>query len=248
MNLCACPAATTLTTIPAATCSETFGQIQKAAFCRLAKADGTKNSFTTGSSTGIDKLAAWTAKMAKTDGEKVVISPYIQAPTQEAGAARTFGGGNETLGGVEIVITPYIQAPTQEAGSPRTFGGGNETLGGVEIIIGREPSTFTGVLRAVPQDIIKAMKALQCEAQADNLGVFLFDENGNIEAIEDATTAGTYYPIPIRSLFIGDKSHGGLEAPDNNAIQWSFLPNYSDDLKIVAPSDFNPLNDLVPAT
>ena len=217
MNLCACPAATTLTTIPAATCSETFGQIQKAAFCRLAKADGTKNSFTTGSSTGIDKLAAWTAKMAKTDGEKIVISPYIQAPTQEAG-------------------------------SPRTFGGGNETLGGVEIIIGREPSTFTGVLRAVPQDIIKAMKALQCEAQADNLGVFLFDENGNIEAIEDATTAGTYYPIPIRSLFIGDKSHGGLEAPDNNAIQWSFLPNYSDDLKIVAPSDFNPLNDLVPAT
>lgn len=217
MNLCSCPAATTLTTIPAATCSETFGQIQKAAFCRLAKADGTKNSFTTGSSTGIDKLAAWTAKMAKTDGEK-------------------------------IVITPYIQAPTQEAGSPRTFGGGNETLGGVEIIIGREPSTFTGVLRAVPQDIIKAMKALQCEAQADNLGVFLFDENGNIEAIEDATTAGTYYPIPIRSLFIGDKSHGGLEAPDNNAIQWSFLPNYSDDLKIVAPSDFNPLTDLVPAT
>ena len=217
MNLCSCPAATTLTTIPAATCSETFGQIQKAAFCRLAKADGTKNSFTTGSSTGIDKLAAWTAKMAKTDGEK-------------------------------IVITPYIQAPTQEAGSPRTFGGGNETLGGVEIIIGREPSTFTGVLRAVPQDIIKAMKALQCEAQADNLGVFLFDENGNIEAIEDETTAGTYYPIPIRSLFIGDKSHGGLEAPDNNAIQWSFLPNYSDNLKIVAPSDFNPLNDLVPAT
>lgn len=217
MNLCACPAATTLTTIPAATCSETFGQIQKAAFCRLAKADGTKNSFTTGSSTGIDKLAAWTAKMAKTDGEK-------------------------------IVITPYIQAPTQEAGSPRTFGGGNETLGGVEIIIGREPSKFTGVLRAVPQVVIKAMKALQCETQADNLGVFLFDENGNIEAIEDATTAGTYYPIPIRSLFIGDKSHGGLEAPDNNAIQWSFLPNYSDDLKIVAPSDFNPLTDLVPAT
>lgn len=217
MQLCSCPAATALTTIPAANCAESFGQIQKVAFERLRKADGTVNSFTTGTSTGIDKLAAWTAKMAKTDGEKVVISPYIQAPTQEAGA-------------------------------PRTFGGGNETLGGVELIIGREPSTFTGVMRAVPQNVIKAMKALQCEAQADNLGVFLFDENGNIEAIEDGTTAGTYYPIPIRSLFIGDKAHGGLEAPDNNAIQWSFLPNYSDNLKIVAPSDFNPLNDLVPAS
>lgn len=217
MNLCSCPAGTTLTTIPAAGCPVTFGQIQKVAFERLAKADGTKNSFTTGSSTGIDKLAAWTAKMAKTDGEKVVISPYIQAPTQEAG-------------------------------SPRTFGGGNETLGGVEIVIGREPSTFTGVIRAVDQSVIKILKELQCEAQADNLGVFLFDENGAIEAIADATTAGTYYPIPIRSLFIGDKAHGGLEAPDNNAIQWTFLPNYSDNLKIVVPTDFNPLTDLVPAT
>ena len=217
MQLCSCPAATALTTIPAANCAESFGQIQKVSFERLRKADGTVNSFTTGTSTGIDKLAAWTAKMAKTDGEKVVISPYIQAPTQEAG-------------------------------SPRTFGGGNETLGGVELIIGREPSTFSGVMRAVPQSVIKAMKDLQCEAAADNLGVFLFDENGNIEAIEDGTTAGTYYPIPIRALFIGDKAHGGLEAPDNNAIQWSFLPNYSDNLKIVAPSDFNPVNDLIPAS
>ena len=214
--MCSCPAATALTTIPAAPCAESFGQIQKVAFCRLRKADGTLTSFVSGTSTGIDKLAAWTAKMAKTDGEKVVISPYIQAPTQEAGA-------------------------------PRTFGGGNETLGGIEIIIGREPSTFTGVMRAVPQNVIKAMKDLQCEAVGDNLGVFLFDENGNIEAIADATTAGTFYPIPIRSLFIGDKTHGGLEAPDSNNIQWSFLPNYSDQLDIVVPSDFNPLTDLIPA-
>lgn len=220
MQLCACPAATTLTTIPNAACAESFGQIQKVAFMRLKKADGTINSFVDGSTTGINKLAAWTAKMALTDGGKAVISPYIQAPTNEAG-------------------------------EPRTFGGGNDTLGGVEMIIGRNPSNFTGVMRAVPQSIIKIMKELQCEAQGDNLGVFLFDENGNIEAIKKVTT-GTpdtveYLPIPIRSLFIGDKSHGGLEAPDNNGIQWSFLPNYSDDLAIVAPDDFNPLTDLVPA-
>ena len=225
MQLCACPAATALTTIPAASCAESFGQIQKVAFMRLKKADGTVNSFVDGTTTGINKLAAWTAKMALTDGGKAVISPYIQAPTNEAG-------------------------------EPRTFGGGNDTLGGVEIIIGRNPSTFTGVMRAVPQSVIKIMKELQCEAQGDNLGVFLFDENGNIEAIKKTTvdTSGTvpvttveYLPIPIRSLFIGDKSHGGLEAPDSNGIQWTFLPNYSDDLSIVAPEDFNPLTDLVPA-
>lgn len=222
MQLCSCPAASALTTIPAVQCVESFGQIQKVAFMRLKKADGTVNNFVDGSSTGIDKLAAWTAKMALTDGGKVVISPYIQAPTSEAGEARTFGGGNETLGGVELVI-------------------------------GRNPTSFSGVLRAVPQAIIKVIKELQCEAQADNLGVILFDENGNIEAVKgstvvDTTPTPTYFPIPIRSLFVSDKTHGGLEAPDSNNISWTFLPNFSDDLAIVAPTDFNPLTDLKPAT
>ena len=222
MNVCSCPAATALPTIPAAQCAETFGQIQKVAFMRLKKADGTVNSFVDGSTTGIDKKAAWTAKMALTDGGKVVISPYIQAPTSEAGEARTFGGGNDTLGGIEMVI-------------------------------GRNPTPFSGVFRAVPQAIIKVIKELQCEAQADNLGVILFDENGNIEAVKqsvtvESTTTVSYLPIPIRSLFVSDKTHGGLEAPDSTNISWTFLTNFSDDLAIVAPSDFNPLTDLVPAT
>ena len=224
MQLCACPAATALTTIPAAMCAESFGQIQKVAFMRLKKADGTVNSFIDGSGTGIDKKAAWTAKMALTDGGKAVISPYIQAPAQDGGDARTFGGGNETLGGVEIVI-------------------------------GRNPMNFSGVMRGVPQSIIKVMKSLQCEAQGDNLGVILFDENGNIEAIKgstlvDTTATPTYFPIPIRSLFISDKAHGGLEAPDSNNISWSFLPNYSDDLGIVTPSDFkaSPALRIIPKT
>jgi hypothetical protein len=211
MNLCTCPAAAALTTIPSAGCPESFGQIQKIAFQRLRKADGTKNSFT--SQNSILLKASWTALMAASDGTKIVLSPYVQAPTNEAG-------------------------------SPRTFGGGNETLGGVEMIIGREPTTFSAVIRSVKQDVIKAMKELQCEAQADNLGVFLIDENGAVECIKDETTEGMFYPIPIRSLFVGDKSHGGLEAPDSNAIQFAFLPNYSDDLSIQVPTDFNPLTDL----
>lgn len=150
----------------------------------------------------------------------------------------------EAADSTKIVVSPYIQAPTAEGGAPRTFGGGNETLGGIEEIVGREATPFTGVLRKIPQAVIKVMKQLECESYAGNLGVYLFDENGAIGAIEDAGTAGTYYPIPIRSLFIGDKTLGGLEAPDSNAIQWSFLPNWSDDLALVAP-EFNPLTDLI---
>lgn len=208
--ICKCPAAAALPDVPAIVCAESFGQIQKVAFQRLTKDDGSKNRFT--ADKAITALASWTPLLSAANSTKVVVSPYIQAPTAEAGAARTFGGGNETLGGIEEII-------------------------------GREPTPFTGVIRKAPQAVIKALKKMQCESLGDNLGIYLFDENGSIGAIQDETTATTYYPIPIRSLFVGDKTLGGLEAPDSNAIQWSFLPNWSDDLAIVAPS-FNPLTDL----
>lgn len=211
MAICKCPAASALPNIPNFKCAESFGQIQKVAFQRLYKSSGEKNSFKTDA--GIEKKASWTLLLSASDDTKVVVSPYIQAPTAEAGAARTFGGGNETLGGIEEIV-------------------------------GREPTPFTGVMRKIPQSIIKALKELQCESDSQNLGIYLFDENSNIGAIRDTKTETTYYPIPIRSLFIGDKTLGGYEAPDSNAIQWSFLPNWSDDLAIVAPEDFNPLTDL----
>lgn len=215
--ICECPAATAIPTIPVANCVESFGQIQKVAFQRLVKENGTKNAFDSAAEQkkDIKALASWTVFISANDSTKIAISPYIQAPTAEGGA-------------------------------PRTYGGGNDTLGGVEEIIGREVTPFTGVIRKSPQNIIKALKELQCESWADNLGVFLFDENGAIGAIKDTAVATKFYPIPIRALFIGDKTLGGLEAPDSNAIQWSFLPNWSDDLVIITPG-FNPLTDLKPA-
>ena len=138
----------------------------------------------------------------------------------------------------KIVVSPYIQNPETTPGGPRTFGGGNETLGGIEEIIGSEPTEFTGVIRKAPQAVIKAVKQLGCE----EIGVYLFGENGNIAVSEED---GMHYPIPVRSFFVGDKMFGGFENPDSNSIQWNFLPNYSDNIVFVWPEDFNPLNDLV---
>lgn len=212
MVQCSCPAAPSLTTIPAFTCGENFGQIQKLAFQRLYDANGNLNSFTEAE---IKALTNWTSKMTVTSPADL---------------------------NTKIVVTPFVEAPTQEGGDAITFGGGNETLGGVEETVGRSGSTITFALRKFPQSIIKALKALQCET---NLGVFLFSENGAIEAIKGGTTeAPTYSPIPIRSLFVGDKIHGGLEEPDSNELRFAFLPNYSDDLAVVVP-DFNPLTQLV---
>lgn len=148
--------------------------------------------------------------------------------------------------GTKIVISPYINSPADSGGDARMSSGGNDDLGGVATVLGGNPVQFDGQIRSVPQSVIKVMKELQCEANAGNLGIFLFDENGNIEALQDPTTATTYYPIPIRGLFIGSKIHGNYDAKDSNLISWQYPDNYSDDLVIVKPS-FNPLTDLVPA-
>lgn len=147
----------------------------------------------------------------------------------------------------KVVVSPYINSPADTGGDARTTSGGNDDLGGVATILGSEPIQFNGSLRAVDQSIVKALKELICEANAGNLGIFLFDENGNIEAIQDETAKTTYRPIPIRSFFVADKVHGNYDAKDSNAIQWSYQPNYSDNLTIVKPEDFNPLTDLVNA-
>ena len=144
----------------------------------------------------------------------------------------------------KIVVSPYINAPADSGGDARMTSGGNDDLGGIAQVLGGNPVQFAGSFRGVPQSTIKIIKQLMCEAAAGNLGVFLFDENGKIEAIKDPTTPTTFYPIPIRSLFVGSKIHGNFDAKDSNAISWSYPDNYSDDLAIVTPSDFNPLTDL----
>jgi len=87
--ICKCPAGAALPDVPAIKCSESFGQVQKVAFQRLMKDDGSKNSFT--SEKAITALASWTPLLSAADSTKIVVSPYIQAPTAEAGAARRFG-------------------------------------------------------------------------------------------------------------------------------------------------------------
>lgn len=203
---CGCPAGAHLTDLTIAECKESLGQIQKVIIQRKFKSAGVLNKITVAD---IKSKAAMAGLAAAANSEKIIISPYIQNPTTTPGEARTFGGGNATLGGIEIVI-------------------------------GREPTTFEGVIYQETQATIKAMKSYSCE----EIGVYLIDENGNIGAISDFS--GSYLPIPIRSFFVGDKNLGGYEEPDSNTIRWSFLPNWSDNLVIIKQSelDYNPLTDL----
>ena len=208
--ICSCPAAEYLETIPAVTCPENFGQIQKVAFQRLV-ASGVKNGLAT-TNDAYKKEATWTALLSANNSTKIVISPFINNPTDGGGDARLSSGGNDDLGGVQVVL------------------GGN-------------PVTFEGQLRAVPQTTIAIIKKLMCEADAGNLGVYLFDEYGRVECQYDSTLS-KYCPIPIRALFISSLLHGNYDALDANTISWQYLDNYSDTTKIFTPDDFNPLTDL----
>lgn len=204
---CGCPLGAHIADLEIEECKESMGQIQKVLFQRVYQTAGTLNAIDDPT-----KKASWATLLSAADGTKVTVSPYIQGPTTEAGAARTFGSGNQVLGGIPITI-------------------------------GREATTFTGTIYQENQKVIAQMKDYQCET----IGVYLIDENGNIGCLVDDMDAPTeYMPIPIYSFFVGDKSLGGYEEPDSNAISWSFVPNWSDKFYIIKREsmDFNPLTDL----
>ena len=96
---CGCPAGAHIADLEIAECKESMGQVQKVAFQRIYKTAGELNSVTDPT-----KKASFATLFSAADGTKMTLSPYIQGPTSEPGAARTFGGGNQTLGGIEITI------------------------------------------------------------------------------------------------------------------------------------------------
>ena len=204
MRICSCTTTAALPDIPNTECKQSFGQIQKLAFVRIYSTGTTKNKFD--STNDITKLTAWQKFTSASDGTKIVVTPFVEAPTQDGGDAITFGGGNDTLGGVERRV-------------------------------GRNATNMSFALREWMQSAIKTLKSLECE---DALGVYLINEHEQIEARK---VGEEYFPLPIQSLFVGDKIHGGLQEPDSNSLQFSFAPNYSDDLVIVTP-EFNAVTDL----
>ena len=191
-----CP--TNLPPIPNMTCGIRYGQVQKVAFTRVGNLFGDANPIT--------DLASWTAFLAAEDSTK-------------------------------IVVTPYVEAPTMEGGDEKTFGGGNATLDGIIMVLGSQPIRMSFALRNYPQTIISALKVL---TKIKDLGVFLFNDNGGIICLQED---GTYLPIPIRALFVGDLILSGRTQPDRNTMKFSFKSNYSDKLVVVKP-DFSPINDL----
>lgn len=107
---CGCPLGAHINDLTVAACKVAFGQTQKLLFQRIYSSGATKNSFPAAGSGqtpaqgSIVLKASWTTKLSAADSTKVTVSPYVQNPETEPGAARTFGGDNQTRGGIPITI------------------------------------------------------------------------------------------------------------------------------------------------
>lgn len=212
-----------LNDVPLSTCFENWGQTEKSMIWQLLDSAGAKNKFepnNAGTPTTPTLIADWTPFLAASDETKPVQTPYLSEPTSEAGAKRVYGGGNATIKGVEIMI-------------------------------GREPTPFAAKMLSAFQDAIKALKTFEVGAGVgvSNLGVNLINSAGQMlfvsNGLDSADLLYELYPIPVHGFFVGDKSLGDLENPSWNALEWQFGPNWSDNLVIITPVDFDALTDLI---
>jgi len=141
-----------------------------------------------------------------------------------------------------VQVSPFIDGPEGEAGGPREFGGPGETRGGIPRRNGRENTPFSANFLDVPQSLITELKAYECETE---LSVFLINECGQLIGKTDDTASPTvFYGFPIQSFFVSDLNMGQYTQSDYNTVQWNFLPNWSDNLHVVSPSDFDALTEL----
>lgn len=142
----------------------------------------------------------------------------------------------------KVVASPFVSEVENETGEARVYGGGNATINGIEIVLGANPSPMTAKMLESRQSVVKAVRALQREL----LGVYLINEHGQIGMITDGlATPLAHRPIPIRSLFVGDKVFGGFDNVDSNALSFVFEPVVMQNFVIVTPTNFNALHDLV---
>ncbi len=169
----------------------------------------------------------------------------------------TIGSTNPNLGatwltvldasdGTKAVITPIVDNPQNEVGESTTEGGGNASVGGVVRILNRTATKFTFELINWPQDTIKELKLLSCEA----LSFYMVNNSGGqIIGKDDGLATPLVFkgiPIQVSTMDVTDKSIGGLDASDRNILTFSTDADWSDDLHVVTPTDFDG-RDLAPS-
>lgn len=118
--MCSCPPGATIPNPGSVSgCKSSMGQLQKILIHRqyrtvddseetpsFRKGDLVVYPYMTGSTvstTSITKRTGIDAARAATDDTKIIATPFLNAPSVQAGNPITFGGGNDSRGGIEVI-------------------------------------------------------------------------------------------------------------------------------------------------
>ena len=207
-----CPLATSLTDIPASTCPENMGQIQRYWFVRRGSViwdvpTPANNVPATISGNLPSVVAGWTILFAAADNTHVVTSPLI--------------GGDSVI----------------EAGSVVSQGGGdNSTLSGSTLINGINPATGKARFDSLTGAQIAAMRLLVCEGA--NMEVYMINQQGLIwgQRVGDLFTG-----FDCENVVIETMTNNGFGTRDNNMLTFQLPYDYDESKGFITPTDFNAL-------
>lgn len=143
-----------------------------------------------------------------------------------------------------VSISPMLYNPNTNPGGENTWGGGNATPDGKTYTLGKDPSEFTAELRKATAAQQDGMEALTCLAEADRLGVYIFDGDGQVMGMKDGES---FKPIKVMKLFVSDVTLMGSEEPDYNSLSMQLEAGWSGKRKVVELTDFRGA-DLIGAT
>tara|TARA_R110000824_G_scaffold395070_5_gene595386 strand:- start:11415 stop:12077 length:663 start_codon:yes stop_codon:yes gene_type:complete len=207
-----CPLATSLTDIPASSCPENLGQIQRYWFVRRGSviwdiATPANNVPATITGNAATVVAGWTILFAAADDTHVVTSPLI--------------GGDSVI----------------EAGSVVSQGGGdNSTLSGSTLINGITPATGKARFDSLTGAQIAAIRLLICEAA--NMEVYMINQQGLIwgQRVGDLFTGFDCENVVIETMV-----NSGFGTRDNNTLTFQLPYDYDETKGSITPTDFNAL-------
>ena len=207
-----CPLASTLTDIPASTCPENMGQIQRYWFVRRGAViwdvvTPANNVPATIAGNAVTDVAGWNILFAAADDTHVVTSPLI--------------GGDSVI----------------EAGSVVSQGGGdNSTLSGATLINGINPATGKARFDSLTGAQITAMRKLVCEGA--NMEVYMINQQGLIwgQRVGDLFTGFDCENVVIETMV-----NNGFGTRDNNMLTFQLPFDYDETKSFITPANFNAL-------
>jgi len=209
-----CPLATSLTDIPASTCPENLGQIQRYWFVRRGELIFDVPNPAANLPVAIQSasnypsvIAPWTLLFALATDAHVVMSPLI--------------GGDSVI----------------EAGSVVSQGGGdNSTLSGSTLINGITPATGKARFDSLTGAQIAAIRLLICEGA--NMEVYMINQQGLIwgQRVGDLFTGFDCENVVIETMI-----NSGFGTRDNNMLTFQLPYDYDETKGSITPTDFNAL-------